>query len=161
MSGCSTWSTLRTWTWPRWAVATAASTLTGVAIAVPTALIRTPWFGREVPPTWWSVPLLLASALLSGVLAATYVADQPAQEPVAPRRALGGGLLTFLAVGCPVCNKLVLMALGTTGAISWFAPVQLPLGVIAVGLLLHAVRQRLRTADGCVVGAPADAAVRS
>ena len=56
-----------------------------------------------------------------------------------------GGLLTFLAVGCPTCNKLVLVALGTSGALSWFAPIQPVLGLAAVALLVVTLRRRLRS----------------
>jgi len=60
-----------------------------------------------------------------------------------------GGLLAFLAIGCPVCHKVVLLALGTTGAVNEFAPVQPYLaaaGVLALGI---AVRIRFRTASAC------------
>lgn len=46
-----------------------------------------------------------------------------------------GGLLSYFAIGCPVCNKLVVLALGSSGAISWFAPLQPLLAVASVGLL--------------------------
>jgi len=40
----------------------------------------------------------------------------------------GGGLLSFLAIGCPICNKLVVLALGLGGVLRWFAPIQPLLG---------------------------------
>ena len=64
-----------------------------------------------------------------------------------------GGFLTFLAVGCPVCNKLALLALGYTGAIQWFAPVQPWLAAGAVVLLGWALMRRLAFADACPVPA--------
>jgi len=36
-------------------------------------------------------------------------------------------------VGCPVCNKIALLALGYSGAITWFAPIQ---PVLAIGALI-------------------------
>lgn len=62
-----------------------------------------------------------------------------------------GGLLTFFAVGCPVCNKLVLLALGYAGAMTWFQPVQPVLQVLAVTLLGLALVQRLRGELACTV----------
>ena len=50
-----------------------------------------------------------------------------------------GGLVSFFAVGCPVCNKLVLLALGASGAVSWFAPVQPVLAVASVALMAWAL----------------------
>jgi hypothetical protein len=62
-----------------------------------------------------------------------------------------GGFLTFIAVGCPVCNKIALLALGYTGAIQWFAPVQPWLAVGALVLLSWALVRRLANADACPV----------
>jgi hypothetical protein len=162
------YSALRTWSRRRWLSALAAAALTVVVVAVPTDLIDTPVFGREVPPTWWSWPALLASAALAGLLAATYV-QEPAPDGM-PRRGSGaegdesdrrsrvwggaGGLLTFFAVGCPVCNKLVLLALGTSGALTYFEPVQPLLSVLALALLAWALARRVKNQSACSVPAP-------
>jgi hypothetical protein len=121
-------------------------------------MIANPVFGREVPTTAWAWPALLVTSLLSGLLVGTYVRDGvPAGDDHAAegsregRAGVLGGLLTFLAVGCPVCNKLALLALGYTGAIQWFAPVQPWLAVGAVGLLGWALVRRLGSQEACAV----------
>ncbi len=88
-----------------------------------------------------------------GLLVATYVGEA---EPDEDRKGLAGrrggwagGLLTFFAVGCPVCNKIVLVVLGASGAMTWFAPLQPLLQVVAVGLLLWGLRVRLRGQIEC------------
>lgn len=123
-----------------------------VVIAVPTDLIDTPWFSREIPPTWWSWPSVLVTSILSGMLAATYV-RAPGNEDTeaASRQGIAGGLLTFFAVGCPVCNKLVLVALGSAGAMSWFAPVQPFLVVAGIGALAWALRSRIASQRHCAL----------
>lgn len=132
--------------WParRWLVAFAAAAAFVLVVAIPTDLIDTPVFGREVPPTWWAWPSLLMSSLLGGLLVATYVRapEQPDQSS-SRRGGWAGGLLTYFAVGCPVCNKLVLLALGSAGAMTWFEPFQPVLQAAAVLLLLWALRSRL------------------
>ena len=60
-------------------------------------------------------------------------------------------LFSFLAVGCPVCNKIALLALGTTGAINYFVPIQPYLGLIGILLLLYAVQKRLVGESMCKV----------
>lgn len=144
---------MRSWGWRHWLVAGASAVGAVVVVAVPTDLIDTPVFGRSIAPTWWSWPVLLASGILAGLLAATYVAPAgvppgPTAEPSA-RWGAAGGLVTFFAVGCPVCNKLVLLALGASGAVQWFAPVQPLLGLAALVLLGWALRRRLAAARAC------------
>ncbi len=58
---------------------------------------------------------------------------------------LWGGLVSFLAVGCPVCNQAVVALVGISGALSWWAPVQPVVGLAAVALLVWTLRKRLRT----------------
>ena len=136
---------VRAWPRRRWLAALGASVLFALVIAVPTDLVDTPVFGREIPPTWWAWPSLLVSSALAGLLLATYVGPAPdAADEKAPRR--GGWLgatLTYLAVGCPVCNKVALLALGSAGAVRWFEPVQPLLQVAAIALLAWALRSRL------------------
>ncbi|MCB2413801.1 hypothetical protein LGT39_13200 [Demequina sp. TTPB684] len=141
---------LRRWPAKRWWFAVGTAVATYLVIALPTALIDNPVFGREVPPTPWATSALLASSLLAGLVAATYVAGPDA----APRKREGrlgwaGGLVTFFAVGCPVCNKLVLIALGYTGAIQYFAPVQPFLAAAAIVLLGWAFVARVRRESSC------------
>lgn len=146
---------LRLWTRRRWVAAATASLVTALVIALPTAMIPTPIFGREIPTTWWAWPVLAVTSVLSGLLFATYVREPGGQETGEAsinRGGAAGGLLAFFAVGCPVCNKLALIALGYTGAIQWFAPVQPFLGVAAIGLLAWALRARLRGQLACPTG---------
>ena len=60
-------------------------------------------------------------------------------------RTIWGGFVSFLAVGCPVCNQAVVALVGVSGALSWWAPVQPFVGLLAVALLLYTLRKRLNT----------------
>jgi hypothetical protein len=64
-----------------------------------------------------------------------------------------GGVLSYLAVGCPVCNKIALLALGYSGALRWFAPAQPWLAAAGVGLLAYAFHRRLRGEIACAAPA--------
>ena len=77
----STYLALRSWHRRRWLTALAMTVVGVVVVAVPTDLIDTPAFGREVPPTWWSWPALLVSSVLAGLLVATYVREPGSPEP--------------------------------------------------------------------------------
>lgn len=65
-----------------------------------------------------------------------------------------GAVTTFFAVGCPVCNKIVLLALGYAGALQWFAPVQPFLAALAVLALAWALHARLTGERECALPTP-------
>jgi hypothetical protein len=113
-----------------------------VLIGVPTDLIANPWFGREVPPRPLDYLFLALTTLLVAALGATYAL--PLACPTRERQLTAGGVLSFFAVGCPVCNKIVVLALGWGGAMTYFAPVQPLLGVVSLGVLGWAVWARAR-----------------
>ncbi len=150
---------LAAWTPRRWVVAALAAVLVALVVGLPTDVIPNPVFGRPVPVTWWSYPVLVVTALLGGLLAATYVRDDGGAmvdelDETDERTARTGGiagLLSFFAVGCPVCNKLVILALGTVGARRWFEPVQPLLAALSIVVMAVALRSRLRNADACRV----------
>jgi hypothetical protein len=152
------WTALRTWSARRWWVAAGTGVLTMLLVALPTAVIPNPIFGRAIETTWWSYPVVILTGILGGLLIATYVKEPApfAQDAESGEQAdrpltLGavGGLVSFFAVGCPVCNKLVLIALGTSGAMSWFAPLQPILAVASIVLMGWALRARLRGEISC------------
>ncbi len=167
-SRISSFEALRSWGKRQWLTALGATVVYVLVVGLPTDLIPNPIFGREIPPTWWSWPSLLLSAVLLGLLVGTYVNLNSVSTEVQPsgvsaneadladpdtRRGLVAGMLTFFAVGCPVCNKVVLLALGSAGAIKWFEPMQPLLQVGAVALLVWALRTRLRNQLFCTVPA--------
>ena len=143
-----------------WAAALLTGAVAYVAIAVPTALVVTPIFGRSIAPRGIDHVIAVVSALLIGMVWAAR--RQPVdgsssedsvdvQDQVARRRSLFAGLLAGLAVGCPVCNKAVLVALGTSGALNVWGPIQPLLGVSALVMLGLVLRSQLRRvgALGC------------
>ncbi len=141
--------------WPprRWMTAAAASVVVALAVGLPTDVIPNPIFGRPVPVTWWSYPVLVVTAVLGGLLVATYV-RVPELDAESERTARAGGfagLLSVFAVGCPVCNHLVVLAIGVTGARQWFEPFQPVLAVASLGLLGYALLARLRWAEQCPI----------
>jgi hypothetical protein len=149
------------WTARRWRVAVLGAIATAILVALPTAVIPNPIFGRAVEVTWWSYPIVVLTGILGGLLLATYVKEpwqtDPAssgevvEEAKASKFGLAGAFVAYFAVGCPVCNKLVLIALGTSGAMTWFAPVQPFLAVASVILMAVALRIRLKNQVSCSV----------
>ena len=117
------------------------------------AIIPNPIFGRGLAPEPFAVAVWLVSAPLMGVVMATYFAPLPAGVPVtlnAPAARDGttagtvGGFVAVLAIGCPTCNKIALVLLGTSGATNVFGGVQPILGAVSLALLAGTLVWRLR-----------------
>ena len=165
---------LRLWTLRQVLLAALMSIGVAVLIGIATVLIPNPIFARDIPPVWWNYPVWLVTSGMSGMLMVTYLrtdagsgvvpsAASPSESAVESdstrmveveeqrtgRFGLAGGLLAWFAVGCPVCNKLALLALGYTGAITWFAPIQPFLALGALVLTSSALMWRLRGQVAC------------
>jgi hypothetical protein len=166
------------WTARRWLTAAGGTVAFALLFGLPTDLVPNPIFGRQIEAPGWAYPALAVTAVLAGLLVATYVRNEPlrARVPVAAgatdadgpsgirtedvgerrltrdeKRATAGGLLSFFAVGCPTCNALVVLALGANGALAFFEPVQPFLAVGGIVLLGDALRRRLRSETACAV----------
>jgi len=157
---------LRSWTVRQVLVAAAAGAAVAVLVGVATVLIPNSLFVRDIPPVWWDYPVWLVTSALTGMLVATYVrakdagvpeddtaeVAEPEDEATARRSGrmgMVGGVLAWFAVGCPVCNKIALLALGYAGAITWFAPLQPVLAIGALALTSVALVLRLRGQVAC------------
>jgi len=134
-------------TWPRAVLFGAIAT---VLIAVPSDMIDTPIFGRPVEVRWIDYVILAVTSALIGLIFAIRpeAVESSGLAEAAERqgtRTIWGGFVSFLAVGCPVCNQAVVALVGVGGALSWWAPVQPFVGLLAVALLLYTLRKRLNT----------------
>ena len=119
--------------------------LVAVLIGIPTDVLPNPWFTRMTPATTSNYLFWVASSVLTGALLATYVLPRGTRDRIAAASA-GSGYLGVLAVGCPVCNKLVVAVLGVSGAFNYFAPIQPLLGAAGLAMAGIALFIRLRGA---------------
>jgi hypothetical protein len=126
-----------------WCVAAAAGFATLLVIGVVTAIVENPLFIRMTPVRAQDYAIWLVSGLLMGLIAGTFVGPAPAGHK---GKTFSGGLLSLLAVGCPICNKLVVLLLGVSGALTVFGPAQLYLGALSVALLAWTFHLRVRAA---------------
>ena len=132
-----------------WVVALLATAGSLLLLGVPTAVIPNPMFVRMTPAETFNILVWLGSAPLIGLLVATYVRPPSRatrgdrNEPGAGRATLGG-VAACLAIGCPICNKVVVAALGVSGALSYFAPLQPIIGAGSLALLGATLAWRLR-----------------
>ncbi len=131
-----------------------------VAFGLIAAIIPNPIFGRQIPPEPFAIAVWLVSAPLMGLLGATYTARAVRARATMSAVALvpfGGlddrqgttigtvaSLGAFVAIGCPVCNKIALVLLGTSGAMTLFAPIQPIIGAASLMLLAGTLAWRFR-----------------
>jgi len=128
-----------------WLLAAAGTLAAALLIALPAALIENPVFGRQIEARLQDYLFLAATAPIGGLIIASYAfcADGGSEG-----KATAGGFLSFLAVGCPVCNKAAVLALGSSGALSIFGPAQLFIGFASLALLGWVLFLRARAIAG-------------
>lgn len=126
-----------------WVRAVGWGLLFGMAIGIPTVLVDSPLFSRMTPATWWSYVTWITVSLLGGLVMAL---RKMVRMCSVEGSATAGGGLAYLAVGCPICNKVVVAMVGTSGALSFFAPLQPVLAAMSLIILGVAVRRQVKLA---------------
>lgn len=102
-----------------------------VALGTVAALWENPFFLRMTPSSGFEIAALLILSLLLGV----YVAMR---RPFCSVKTAGvGGVLGFLGVACPVCNKILLLLFGGDLLLTYYEPVRIY--VAAAGVLIAAL----------------------
>lgn len=119
-----------------------AAGFTLLAVGIPTVIIPNHLFSRSVPVRPQDIVIFVITVALAAALGGAYAL--PAACPLRTNRLTAGGFLSFLAVGCPVCNKVVVLLIGATGALTYFQPIQPLLGLAGIGLLASGLVLRLR-----------------
>jgi hypothetical protein len=112
--------------------------LKGVAIALGSfvllgtvsALWANPLFVRMTPTSGFEIGLLALQAMLLGIYATIPV---PA---CALKLASAGGVLNFLGIACPICNKLLMALFGANLLLTYLEPMRIYLA--AAGVLVTA-----------------------
>jgi len=148
--------------WRYWLAAAAGSLVVGALIGIPTDVLPNPWFTRMTPVRPLDLVFWPVTSVLVGLLLATYLVPGARGRGGEGGAGLRGGLLGGLAIGCPICNKVVVAVLGVSGALTYFGPIQPFLGLAAVSLTGVALVARLRAlVRGCRVPATHIAAASS
>jgi hypothetical protein len=135
-----------------WIITTLVAAIGLVVIGLPTAIYENPFFLRMTQVRAQDYVIWVVSSVLIGLIVGSYFAGGP---KAGEGKILSGGVLSVLAVGCPICNKPVVMLLGTSGALTFFAPVQLYIGIASVFLLGWTLFLRAKALTGtCSVSQP-------
>ncbi len=120
--------------------------LAGVAVAVVSfaalgtvaALWENPIFIRMTPAGGWEIGMLALLAALTGI----YVV---VRRPFCSDKKIGvGGVLGFLGIACPICNKILLMAFGSQLLLTYYEPVRIYVAALGVIVAAWAVVREWR-----------------
>lgn len=107
-----------------------------------TALWPNPLFVRMTPSGPVEIALLAAGAILLGVFTVV-------RRPVCSVRTAGAGsLMNFLGVACPVCNKLLVLALGAPFLMTYYEPWRLYFAAVGVVLLAISIAREIAAGRG-------------
>ena len=103
-----------------------------------TALWNNPFFVRMTPAAGFELALLTVQSLLGGLYLGL-------RTPACAIKTAGsGGILGFLGVACPVCNKILVAIFGSGLLLSYFEPVRLYVGLVGTVALWFALDRKLR-----------------
>jgi hypothetical protein len=107
-----------------------------IAVGTLTALWQNPLFVRMTPVAGFEFALLAAQCVLGGLYLGV-------RTPMCAVKTAGsGGILGFLGVACPVCNKVLLAIFGSGLLISYFEPVRSYVGLLGTAILLFALLKK-------------------
>ncbi len=134
-----------------WLLAAAGAAGTLLLIGTVAAIFDNPYFTRMTEVRAQDYAFWAASALLVGLTAGTFGIGSLGGHG---GKLIAGGVGADLAVGCPICNKIIVALIGTSGALTFFAPAQLLIGFASIALLTWTLVLRSRAvAHGCRLAA--------
>lgn len=126
-------------------IAGAAGIAAVAALTIPNSIIDVGFFTRGVPIRWWELPVALAASVL---VAVWFLIPAPRSSSRTDKRpVVGATFVALLAVGCPTCNVVMMLALGLAGTLRYWAPVQPYLALVSLAVLVVAVSVRWRRRD--------------
>ncbi|HUF82522.1 MAG TPA: hypothetical protein VMN03_15400 [Burkholderiales bacterium] len=112
-----------------------------VLLGTVAALWNNPFFTRMTPAGGFEIGLLLLQSLLAGV----YVGLP--RSPCGKRTAGAGAIIGFLGIACPVCNKVLVLLIGSALLLEYFEPVRLYVALGGAALLALAVWLKLARSE--------------
>ncbi len=108
-----------------------------IALGSVAALWENPLFVRMTPVSGFEIAALAVLSLLLGV----YVAIR--RPFCSVKTASVGGVLGFLGVACPVCNKVLLLLFGGDLLLTYYEPLRIYVAVAGVLIAAVAVAREL------------------
>ena len=115
-----------------------------VISGIVTVLLPNSLFIRMTPITMLDYVFLGSSSILLGAYVGVHYYKKNTIKKC-DTVATTGGIGSFLAFACPVCNKLLVLLFGATALMTYFEPYRPILGFVSNGLLAGALWWRIRS----------------
>ena len=113
------------------------ASMTFVALGTVSALWDNPLFIRMTPAGTWEITTLLLLSLFAGLFVVI-------RRPSCSVRSAGtGGIVGFLGIACPTCNKVLMLIFGGEVLLAYFEPIRLHVAAAGVLLLATATGREL------------------
>lgn len=117
---------------------------------IPTALIPTPWFTRMIPARSLDYVFLLLNSGLIGAYIGVHAYEKHERSKRGDVLATTGSLTNILAVGCPICNKLLVALIGASAIMTYIEPARIWIGLLSTGLVGVALFLKIKNIKSCV-----------
>jgi len=101
---------------------------------IPTDLIPNPWFIRMIGRNILDYIFLVSSSVLLGAYIGMHLYKKNASKKC-NAVTYSGGIGSFLAFGCPICNKVLVLLFGATALMTYLEPYRPVLGLVSTTLL--------------------------
>ena len=121
-----------------WAKGVATALVSFTLLGTVAALWDNPFFVRMTAAGGWEIGLLAMLSILIGA----YVAIRRAA--CGTRRAGAGGVIGFIGIACPVCNKVLLFLFGGDLLLTYFEPVRIYVAAAGTILVMAAIAAEWR-----------------
>ncbi len=144
---------IRLWSRPQWRMTVGVFVLAFIVIGAIGQTLPGTSADRTYPVEWWNYMTLVASSVLIGLIAGTFVGQRVrTSSNVGGAAGTGvGGATAALVMACPVCSPLAIPLLGTGGVLAFLVPERGLIAMVSVALLAITLVLRLRTASSCRV----------
>jgi peptidoglycan/LPS O-acetylase OafA/YrhL len=103
-----------------------------VVVGSVSAVWANPFFTRMTPVGTWELAATAMLAALAGVTSAFWVSRCRMRAPGS------GGIVGFLGIACPICNKVLMLIFGGPALLAWFDPVRPVLTVFGILVMGYA-----------------------
>lgn len=109
-----------------------------------TSIIPNAWFTRMILIQTLDWVFLVISSLLIGAYMTVHLYKKK-NSSSCNITATAGGVGSFFAFACPICNQLLVILFGATALLTYFEPYRPVLGFVSNGLLAGALYWRTKT----------------